>query len=62
MCLLFSGYFDGIVENLSLLKEYYPGWVMRLYYDLDDDDFLSKVIFDCTQNFLYFQFKVISKA
>ena len=43
--LLFSGYFDGIVENLSLLKEYYPGWVMRLYYDLDDDDVLSKVIF-----------------
>ena len=47
--LLFSGYFDGIVENLSLLQEYYPGWVMRLYYDLDDDDFLSKVIFHCNQ-------------
>jgi len=26
-------YFKGIVENLELMKKYYPGWVMRLYYD-----------------------------
>ena len=26
-------YFEGIVDNLSLMKEYYPGFVMRLYYE-----------------------------
>ena len=44
-CLLFQysilwilGYFEGIVGNLELMPIYYPGWVMRVYYDLDDDD------------------------
>ena len=42
--LLFTlGYFDGIIGNLELLHVYYPGWVIRLYYDLDSDDFLTKV-------------------
>jgi len=31
-------YFAGIVENLALLPQLYPGWVMRLYYDLDPGD------------------------
>ena len=31
-------YFAGIVENLQLLPRLYPGWVMRLYYDLPADD------------------------
>ena len=26
-------YFEGIRDNLSLMKEYYPGFVMRLYYE-----------------------------
>ena len=38
-----SGYFEGIMENLELMPVYYPGWVMRLYYDLDDSDPISKV-------------------
>jgi len=33
-----KGYFEGIVGNLELLPKYYPGWVMRLYYDLDKND------------------------
>ena len=41
--LLTLGYFDGILENLELLQVYYPGWVMRLYYDIDYDDVLTKV-------------------
>jgi hypothetical protein len=31
-------YFAGIVENLALLPRLYPGWVMRLYYDLEPED------------------------
>jgi hypothetical protein len=31
-------YFAGIVENVALLPRLYPGWVMRLYYDLDPED------------------------
>ena len=26
-----SGYFNGIVGNLDLMKTVYPDWVMRLY-------------------------------
>jgi len=31
-------YFTGIEENLSSLPVFYPGWVMRLYYDLQPGD------------------------
>ena len=31
-------YFQGILENLKLMPNYYPGWIMRLYYDLDKAD------------------------
>ena len=46
MCthLLISGYFEGIVRNLEAMPVYYPGWVMRLYHDFDDDDPIAKVI------------------
>jgi hypothetical protein len=33
-----KGYFDGIVGNLELMPQYYPGWIMRLYYDMDKTD------------------------
>ena len=33
-----KGYFRGILGNLKLMPKYYPGWVMRLYYDLDKAD------------------------
>ena len=26
-----TGYFRGIRDNLALMEELYPGWVMRLY-------------------------------
>ena len=29
-------YFDGIRDNLALMKEYYPDFVMRLYYEVPD--------------------------
>ena len=38
-----KGYFEGIVGNLELMPIYYPGWVMRVYYDLDDDDPITQV-------------------
>ena len=31
-------YFDGIRNNLNLLPKHYPGWIIRLYYDLAPDD------------------------
>jgi hypothetical protein len=31
-------YFAGIVKNLALLPRLYPGWVMRVYYDLEPED------------------------
>jgi len=31
-------YFEGIQNNLNLLPKFYPGWIIRLYYDLDQDD------------------------
>jgi hypothetical protein len=33
-----KGYFEGIAENLNLLPSHYPGWIMRLYFDLDKND------------------------
>jgi hypothetical protein len=41
--LYFVGYFEGIVGNLELMPVYYPGYVMRLYYDLDDNDPITEV-------------------
>jgi len=31
-------YFSGIEENLALLPTFYPGWTIRLYYDLEEGD------------------------
>ena len=31
-------YFEGIRDNLNLVPEFYPGWTIRVYYDLHDDD------------------------
>ena len=32
------GYFQGIQANLDLMLKYYPGWQMRLYFDLGEND------------------------
>ena len=32
----YKGYFEGIVGNLELLPKFYPGWIMRVYYDMED--------------------------
>jgi hypothetical protein len=37
-------YFAGIADNLRLMSVYYPGWVMRLYFDLDKKDPVMKMI------------------
>ncbi len=29
--------------NLELMPKFYPGWTMRLYFDLDPDDPVKKV-------------------
>ncbi len=33
-----KGYFEGILDNLKLMPSRYPGWIMRLYFDLDKND------------------------
>ena len=43
-----SGYFEGIVGNLDLMSTYYPGWVMRVYYDLEANDPITQVKKDVT--------------
>jgi len=46
-------YFEGIQNNLNLLPKFYPGWTIRLYYDLDQDDpILPKLCgLSCQTNF-----------
>ena len=39
-------YFKGIKANLNLIPKYYPGWVLRLYYDLPKDHFLMTELCD----------------
>ena len=29
-------YFTGIKENLELMRKFYPGWTMRLYYEVNE--------------------------
>ena len=29
-------YIEDIQENLNLMSKYYPGWIMRVYIDIDD--------------------------
>ena len=41
-CHKWRRYFEGIVENLKLIPKYYPGWTMRLYYDLNKNDLILK--------------------
>ena len=41
-----KGYFKGIVGNLELMPKYYPGWTMRLYYDLEKKDPILKDLCD----------------
>ena len=39
----YEGFLEGIVGNLELMSIYYPGWVMRLYYDIEDGDPIIQV-------------------
>ena len=39
-----KGYFEGIIGNLKLIPKLYPGWTIRLYYDLDKNDPVLKEI------------------
>ena len=46
---LILGYFEGIVGNLELMPIYYPGWVMRVYYDLENEDPILHVRTSCSK-------------
>ena len=47
-----KGFFEGIIGNLKLIPKFYPGWIMRLYTDLDRNDPKLKEICDiaCSDN------------
>ncbi|CAL8068276.1 unnamed protein product [Orchesella dallaii] len=30
----------GLTDNLERLRKYFPGWIIRVYSDLDDDEFI----------------------
>ena len=30
-------YFQGVADNLARVKEFYPGWTMRVYHNFDRD-------------------------
>ena len=34
----FTSFFQGIADNLDLMPHHYPGWIIRVYYDLEPDD------------------------
>ena len=33
-----KGFFEGIISNLKLMPQFYPDWIMRVYFDLDPRD------------------------
>ena len=33
-----KGYMEGIAGNLDLMEKFYPGWIMRLYFDLHGEE------------------------
>ncbi len=35
-------YFKGIQDNLKLMHYYYPGWIMRIYLDIDPKDIMMR--------------------
>ena len=45
-----KGFFEGIIGNLKLIPKFYPGWIMRLYYDLDKKNPVLKDICELACN------------
>ena len=37
-------YFQGITDNLKQIPELYPGWILRLYYDMEPDHPLMETL------------------
>ena len=37
-------YFSGLEINLALLPSHYPGWIIRLYHDIDEKDPLMSTL------------------
>ncbi|ODM91874.1 hypothetical protein Ocin01_14808 [Orchesella cincta] len=33
----------GLTNNLQSMRKYFPGWVIRVYSDLDDDEFICEL-------------------
>ena len=50
----FPPYFRGIEENLDLVPILYPGWIVRLYHDLQQEDPLCETICSYQNKYNYF--------
>ena len=46
-------FFDGILSNLKLIPQFYPGWIMRLYHDLNENDSRFKRLCEMACNYDY---------
>ena len=42
-------YFQGFQTNIDLLTKHYPGWVIRVYHDIEESDPLTRIFceFSC---------------
>ena len=43
-------YFEGIQKNLKEMPKMYEDWVLRVYYDLEEDHYLMKDMCDMACN------------
>ena len=50
LCVHIIEIFKGIKENVLLLPTLYPGWTVRVYYDLEPGSALHKAKYSYTSN------------
>ena len=49
--LIYPDYFSGIKTNLELSIQYYPGWTVRLYHDIQHGDPLWDILQSYSHNY-----------
>eukprot|EP00091_Calanus_sinicus_P017080 TRINITY_DN36867_c0_g1_i1.p1 TRINITY_DN36867_c0_g1~~TRINITY_DN36867_c0_g1_i1.p1 ORF type:complete len:141 (+),score=20.11 TRINITY_DN36867_c0_g1_i1:32-424(+) len=47
-------FFNGFQTNIDLLPKYYPGWVVRIYHDIEESDPLTEMFceFSCKYDYV----------
>ena len=49
MCFQNDNNLQGIEANVDLVSKHYPGWLVRVYYDLKPGRFFIMIFFDITK-------------